>query len=440
VSKRPPSPRSIVPTLPRGVERVIYKALEKRPEQRYENATKLAEAFCHAAKQPFPDEQMAEPSWNQATVAISGGYAQNVQYFAQIKDVSPLPPITGSMSPAKSTSIYPGASLSRPLPAYTYLPPPDRKQNSSARTRAVIVTIIAVLALLAVLIPAVYVTAMQSYRQAADRAALATSQAMQLTAKAQSATNAIATQQAQSATARALATATAQANATATQMALNATATARANATATAQAIASATASVIQAAMTGPLIYSDPFSNPNDGNQVSGWDNQQNACTFQQDGYHVMAKLGVTNGLQGCYQSEQQFQDFALRVDMQMVSGQSAGVFLRAGSQGVNSGYLFEVDSKGDYRLSSSPDFTGSRTILQDWTASSALNRGFDVKNTLEVIVQGHNLKLYANGVFLTAVQDTTFPDAGYIGLQASTNNQNQNADVVYTNLNVYQA
>jgi serine/threonine protein kinase len=405
VSKRPPSPRSIVPTLSRGIERMIYKALEKRPEQRYESATKMAEAFCQAAKQPHPDERLAESSCNQATAAIFGSYIQGTQHFTQVQEMSPPPSITGSLPAAKSTSIYPGGSLSRPLPAYMlYSPPPNQKVYSPARMRAIIVTVMAVLVLLAVLIPTIYVTAMQSSRQAADRAhALATSQAMQkLTAIAQSAANA---------------TAKAQAN-----------------------SIASATASVIQAAMAGTPIYSDSFSNPLDGNQASGWDSRQNACTFQRDGYHVMARFGVTSGLQGCYQSGQQFRNFAVEVDMQIASGQSGGVFFRANNQGIDSGYLFEVDSKGDYRLSSSPDFTESRVTLQDWTASSALNKGFNVKNTLEVIIQDNNLKLYVNGGFLTAVQDTTFPDTGYIGLQASTDNQNQNADVVFTNLKVYQA
>ena len=447
VSKRPPSPRSIVPTLSRGAERMIYKALEKRPELRYESATKLAEAFCHAVKQPLPEEQLAEPSWNQATVAVSGGSIQDAQHFMQLKEVSVPPSIAGSPPTAKSTSIYPGEALSPLLPAYTpSFPPPNTRRRSPANMRTIIVTMMAVLALLAVLIPAIYVMATQSSRQAADRAhALATAQAVRnLSATAQSAANAAATQQAQNvaATAQANAAATAQANATATQLALNATATAQALATATAQAnaIASATASVIKAATAGPPIYSDPFSDPQDGNQMSGWDSRKNACTFQQDGYHVMAKSGVTSGLQGCYQSGQQFQDFTLKVDMRIVSGQSGGLFFRANNQGIDAGYLFEVNSQGEYRLSSSADFTGGRTTLQNWTASSALNKGFDVNNTLEVIVQGSTLKLYANGGFLTAVQDAAFPDTGYIGLQASTDNQNQSADVVYTNLKVYQA
>ena len=39
MNKRPPSPRTIVPTVSLQIERVLYKALEKRPEQRYASAT-----------------------------------------------------------------------------------------------------------------------------------------------------------------------------------------------------------------------------------------------------------------------------------------------------------------------------------------------------------------------------------------------------------------
>src|SRR5215472_1795298 len=48
MNKRPPSPRNFVSYIPSQVERVINKALEKRPEQRYTSATELAEAFCRA--------------------------------------------------------------------------------------------------------------------------------------------------------------------------------------------------------------------------------------------------------------------------------------------------------------------------------------------------------------------------------------------------------
>ena len=48
MNMKPPSPRNIVPAVSSQIEHVLYKALEKRPEQRFANATELAEAFCNA--------------------------------------------------------------------------------------------------------------------------------------------------------------------------------------------------------------------------------------------------------------------------------------------------------------------------------------------------------------------------------------------------------
>jgi len=447
VGKRPPSPRSIVPTISPALEQVIYKALEKQPELRYASATKMAEAFSYAiAKQSLPHEQLAEPLWNQATVAVSGTYIQDAQYLAQVKEMSVPPPVTGSLQAARFTDSYSAELPYHPLPTSIAYPPPQQKRKrwSSARAGATIGTIMAVLALLTILIPIIYANTYSSHKASEIAHTLATSQARQhRTATALSVANALATQQAQSATATAqaiaMASATAQANATATQLALDTTATAQAIATGIAQATAQAmaTATVIQSATAGQPIYSDPFNNPHDPRQRAGWNITDNTCSFLSDGYHVT----TTNSLQGCYQSAQQFQNFAAKVDLEIVRGHSGGLLFRANSLNIYSGYLFEVDSNGQYQLSRSTDFsTGSMTILQDWTASSALNKGFHVKNTLEVIAQGSNLKFYANGTFLTALQDTTFPHAAYLGLLGNIDAQNPTADVVYTNLSVYQA
>src|SRR6266852_4495582 len=48
VNKRPPSPRVLNSNVTPQVERVMLKALEKKPEQRYQSAAELAEAFCRA--------------------------------------------------------------------------------------------------------------------------------------------------------------------------------------------------------------------------------------------------------------------------------------------------------------------------------------------------------------------------------------------------------
>ena len=48
LQRRPPAPRSINSTIPKSVETVMLKALEKKPEQRYGSAKELADAFCRA--------------------------------------------------------------------------------------------------------------------------------------------------------------------------------------------------------------------------------------------------------------------------------------------------------------------------------------------------------------------------------------------------------
>ena len=97
---------------------------------------------------------------------------------------------------------------------------------------------------------------------------------------------------------------------------------------------------------------------------------------------------------------------------------------------GKYQGYLFEVDSSGQYKISI---FNGS--VLKDWTPSSALNKGYNVKNTLQVIMHGSTLLFYANGVFLVSLTDTTY-SSGVIALAAHATDIP--TEVVYSNLKVY--
>ncbi len=56
--------------------------------------------------------------------------------------------------------------------------------------------------------------------------------------------------------------------------------------------------------------------------------------------------------------------------------------------------------------------------------------------NTLLAVAQGAKLLFYANGVFLTEVDDSSYT-SGVIAFLATTTDTN--ADVVYSNLKVYQ-
>jgi len=230
-------------------------------------------------------------------------------------------------------------------------------------------------------------------------------------------------------------TATAQAVATATAVAQhNATATAIARATATARAQASATAGVIQTATAGTPAYEDSLTDPNNPNtQAAQWD-QNSHCTFAQDGYHVTEGVNLVN-LHGCRESANQYSDATISVDVRIHSGHSGGLFFRVTLDALgnyNGGYLFEIDTAGHYKISA---FNSSPQPLQDWTFTSALKKGFSVKNTLQVIARGSNLLFYANDIFLVAITDSTY-SSGLIAFLATTNGTD--ADIVYTNLKVY--
>ena len=172
----------------------------------------------------------------------------------------------------------------------------------------------------------------------------------------------------------------------------------------------------------------------NNANDPANWD-QNNQCVFASDGYHVKE----SSNLHGCKESANSYRNAAITVDVRILSGQSGGLFFRINTDIFNeyAGYLFEIDSAGRYRISVSGNYSSSSTPLQNWTNSSALRKGNNVSNTLQVIAQGSNLLFYANGVFLVQLKDTTYNTSGVVAFLA-TRNSRISADVVYSNLNVY--
>jgi serine/threonine protein kinase len=63
VTTPPPAPRSINPAIPGAIEQVIYKALKKRPEDRYQTAMELSEALKMAISRPdFASHDTQKPS------------------------------------------------------------------------------------------------------------------------------------------------------------------------------------------------------------------------------------------------------------------------------------------------------------------------------------------------------------------------------------------
>ncbi len=427
VGKQPPLPRTFVPDIPPQVERVMLRALEKNPAHRYQSATGLADAFCSAVSAPRTrdlDTFVSSPVWGDLNTVVRP--ARDELALAQ----SPVMPRMTQPAPVTpATGAYPQVPYEYSSHAY----PVAAQQAVPGSKRGRIVAVLALVTLLAVALPIFYIAVIKSPSNSTP-----TPSPVATTAATTPTTDLTATAQVTGATA------TAQAAVSATvQASKNATATAVVAPTATAQAQVTATAGVIQTVTAGAASYTDPLTNANNPTtQSAKWDSDTTNCVFQSNGYHVLQTASnLSSALKGCIETGFSYANLAASVDVTIVGGNSGGIFFRTTNQGLGgayAGYLFEVNSQGQYRLSRSNNFSlPSVTILQDWTASPALKTGNNVKNTLQVWANGGTLDLYANNVFLKGVQDTTFT-TGNIAFVATTASGGDDADVYYTNLQVF--
>jgi len=136
------------------------------------------------------------------------------------------------------------------------------------------------------------------------------------------------------------------------------------------------------------------------------------------------------------------YSNAAITVDVNIISGHTGGVFFRATTVSLlqaYSGYLFEIDSQGNYKISRSNNFsTGEgNATLRAGVIPSGFKVGNGVKNTMQILAQGTSLSFYINGVWIATLQDTTFT-SGNIALLATASANGTAADVAYSNLRVF--
>jgi serine/threonine protein kinase len=445
MTKQPPSPRSFIPTLPPQVEAVIMKGLEKNPALRFGSAGEMARAFSQAVSGRNPSgDYTGSTVWNNnvadASTARPGGPgaplvlppASNVQRAPSYPQATGTYGNTANRRQTPPPTSYPPQSSYLPQTGYhpqsTY---PYQPEQEPPRKRGSIVVLLALVTMLAVLGPILYVFLTHQHSLATQGAPVATS------------TSAVAPTSTVAATATPDTTATAQAMATTTAaQQANATSTALAGTTATAQAQASATPGVLQTATAAQPAYQDPLTNAdNSKTQAEQWD-QTDHCKFQGDGYHVLSSSNPLNQNGGCRESGTQYSNAAMTVDVTINSGQSGGLFFYVSSQalGAYAGYLFEIDTQGNYQIIRSSNFSigGSNVTLQNSTMTSALKTGTGATNKLQVIARNGTLLFYINGTFVNQQSDSTFT-TGQIAFLATAGQDGQQADVTYSNLAVYQ-
>src|SRR5258708_2400095 len=322
MNKRPPSPSSISQAISPDVERVVFKALEKKPEMRYASATELANAFCSAvatrpkaavdvaAKQPLEDRSHRSAADKVVLPPVlpqkpEGAKLRQSPLSAATETVHFVPQRSGSAPPQT-----PAAPPVIPLLRTNEQPPAlPRRSHSPRRTRTWIVAILALITLLVVLVPSIYAYIATQKNNDSNSSSNAVTQTRGSTTGTTPALTPSATPNL---------TATAQAQITATAFArAHATATAIAGGTATAQAQASATAGVIQPAVAGTPVYRDSLKNVNNpatqAEQWSGLDGSDRQCSFQTDGYHVTEGVNLVN-FHGCNETATTYQTAPLSL------------------------------------------------------------------------------------------------------------------------------
>ncbi|HEV2580394.1 MAG TPA: serine/threonine-protein kinase, partial [Ktedonobacteraceae bacterium] len=129
--QRPPAPRGIDPRIPAAVERVMLKALEKRPEQRYHSAAELARAFCLAVN--ADDVMLISPA--SATPGLLAPVFKQEQLVLSPHDVGTADFISPIYEPAElvaASSLAPG----RDVPAApSYVPVSAATSRAARRAR-----------------------------------------------------------------------------------------------------------------------------------------------------------------------------------------------------------------------------------------------------------------------------------------------------------------
>lgn len=409
--EQPQPPSQYNPAIPRAVDQVLMRALDKDPARRYATPLALSQAYQKAINELeeipslYDTAEIVETSQPVAPVIApvqreaTSTPPQPEKIFLPGERIGQTPSGAGRSysAPVAPTPVQNFEQTTDQLAprSVTYPPIPRRR-----RSNRVIAGIIMGLAFLLIVSGLLAYLTLQTRQQNATTATATARVGATNTVVAKQTSLVLATQGARTAVA---ATATAQDTAN------------RKNKEATATAITG-----------GSPLLNDPLS----GSDANGWPNDGSNCSFSNNAYYVTAN--GSNILQPCIAARPQYSDAAIQVDVTLISSADAGLVFRANAS-QNQFYDFEITNQGQFYLRY---FDNSKsTSLIPKTASSSIEE-VGTKNTLLVIARGTDLQLFINGTFVGEIQDSTFSN-GQVGVAAGTLSANV-GDASFTNMRVY--
>ena len=182
----------------------------------------------------------------------------------------------------------------------------------------------------------------------------------------------------------------------------------------------------------GAILFQDDFSDPN-----SGWKRYQGTDSIRD---YENGAYRITVDIPNQYffsTAGQNFSDVSIKVDTTKVAGPDDNLFgIICRFQDLNNFYFFIISSDSFYAIGK--NIGGETSLLgQDkMLYSEAIHRG-ETDNSLQAICDRDQLTLYANGVKLVTIEDTTY-SSGDVGLLVGTF-ETYGANMVFDNFIVMQ-
>ncbi len=164
--------------------------------------------------------------------------------------------------------------------------------------------------------------------------------------------------------------------------------------------------------MNRTLAFFDPLSDNSQGHNWVG-DKEPGTCAFTGGAYHVSA---IQQPGKACGPSTT-FGDFTYQIQMTIVKGEDGGgVYFR--DDGNNNGYYFLIRQNGTYELGIYNNCDNCFKVLLPGS-SPAINKGLNQLNLVAVVASGSTIDLYVNHQKIGSVSDSSYSQ-GPIGVFAS--------------------
>jgi eukaryotic-like serine/threonine-protein kinase len=166
----------------------------------------------------------------------------------------------------------------------------------------------------------------------------------------------------------------------------------------------------------------DPLSDNSHGN----WDvnsDKFGTCAFMGGAYHVIDPT-LDNEGKGCTLSSPSFSDFTYQVEMTIVKGDGGGIIFRTDNTKGN-GYYFFIGQNATYEFGvyqgACNNCTFSATNRHPGS-SIAIRKGLYQSNQVAVVATGSTIDLYVNNNKIISVSDSSY-NQGQIGVLAAAGN-----------------